>query len=146
MFGRLPVRLSCYLCRMKNIKFSLLFFLFMGIVFASCKKDEPEVINADDFTASTGAMLRDGNVLGTINASTNKGTLTYTLASQSIAGAITVNASTGQIVVADSDNFYEVYCRLNSVKTFTAEVFISNGSISKTIKVTIELKMEDCKG
>lgn len=71
-------------------------------------------------------------VLGTITASTNRGTLSYSLSSQSVAGAMAINTSTGQLTVANASVFdFEVN------PTITGVVSVANGSETATANVTI---------
>lgn len=134
---------------MKNISFSFLLFLCLGIMLTSCKKDEAEpeaiVINADNFSAALPGNTQNGTVVGTVSATTNGGTLTYTWASQGIAGALTINATTGQITVASASDIYRFYCNTNPRPTsFTSTITISNGSTTKTITLTVNLSSLLC--
>lgn len=70
--------------------------------------------------------------LGNISATTNRGTLTYTLSSQTPAGAMTLNASTGQLFVANAAAFdFEVNPSITGVVT------VANGEETATANITI---------
>jgi hypothetical protein len=131
---------------MKKLLFSLSLLLFVSLVFTSCKKDEPIAITIDatDYVVSvsytTYGTWVNGSLIGTITASTNSGNLNYTLVSQNIAEAIAVNASTGQITVANR-NAFNTACVVggNGDVQSTAVVKITNGSVTRDINITITL-------
>lgn len=121
-------------------KYYFLFLLIFAFsVFQSCKDDEettnPEItITASDFTASIEENPSKGQSLGTIDATTNHGTLTFELTSESPAGAFDLDESSGELSVADETLFdYEINPEL------TAVITVSNEDISETINVTISL-------
>lgn len=126
---------------MKNLSFSFLLFLCLGITLVSCKKNEaePSVINADDFSAALPSNMANGTVVGTVSATTNGGTLTYSLASQGITGALAINATTGQITVASASAIYAFVCVPNRPASFTVTITINNGTTTKNITLTIAL-------
>ncbi len=55
-------------------------------------------VNVSNFTTT----ITNGQLLGTIEASTNDGTLIFSLSAESPVGAFSINASTGKISVLDS--------------------------------------------
>jgi hypothetical protein len=133
---------------MKKLLSLLSLLLFVSLVFTSCKKDEPVTIDATDFVgAFTYPTVRDwanGSVIGNVSASTNNGTLNYTLVSQNIAGIIAINATTGQITVANKSAFntWATICVPNSPTydgRITAVARLTNGSVTRDINVTINL-------
>ena len=83
-----------------------IFSLFIsGLVFIiSCsKKDEvkPIIITASDFSASIDENPTNGQVIGKVQASaSDNSALTYTLSSQNVSGAISIDGNTGEIRVA----------------------------------------------
>jgi hypothetical protein len=131
---------------MKKLLSLLSLLLFVGLVFTSCKKDEPVTIDATDFVgtfpyATVGTWI-NGSAIGTVSATTNNGTLNYTLVSQNITGIIAINATTGQITVADKNMFFtEAICVGGSSLDgrITAVVRLTNGSVTRDINVTINL-------
>ena len=97
---------------------------------------EPLVITvtASNFNTNFNENPTDGESVGTIQAITNSGSVRFSIVSQSDSGAISVNATTGQISVADASLFdYE------SRMVITAVVRVSSGSVSEDITVTINL-------
>ena len=121
--------------------FSLL--LFVGLVFTSCKKDEPTVINATDFVGTfeytVYSKWANGSTIGTVDATTNKGNMNYTLVSQNITGAIAINATTGQITLADKSALNKSSICKGKDGRLTSVVKITNGSVTRDINVTITL-------
>lgn len=132
---------------MKNISFSFLLFLFVGITLVSCKKEEatePSVITASDFSVTLPQNTQNNTVAGTVTATTNSGTLAYSIASQEIGGVLAINATTGQITVANAFEIYKFVCVSNRPASFKITITISNGTINKTITLTVNLNLLNC--
>lgn len=91
-------------------------------------------VSADDLTVSVDENPEQGALLGTISASTNNGTIRYTLVSQSNSGALAVNETTGAITVANPESF-----DFEANTTLTAVVRVAVGSTSQEVTVTINL-------
>lgn len=122
---------------MKNAK-QLFAMLFLSLTVISCSKDdspEPEpVVTISDFTATIDENSKNGTSLGTLNASTDKGNITFNITSQTPSGAIAVDANTGEITIADETAFdYETNTEI------TAKINAVNGSATKTANVTITI-------
>lgn len=100
-----------------------------------CKKnDDPATLDTSDFTLSLYENPTNGQSLGHLDATTNQGSITFTSISQTPAGAFTIDPTTGEILVLAASLFdFET----NPVLTATVEA--SNGSISKTIILTVTL-------
>jgi hypothetical protein len=121
---------------MKNLIYPLV--LFSGVLFvtASCSEDEtePVEITAEDFSVTIDENPQDGAVIGTVSASVNTGTLSYSLSNQNPGGAMTINSSTGELSVLNSGAFdFET----NPVVSATATV--SGGQASEEVSITINL-------
>ena len=72
--------------------------------------------------------------LGNISATTNRGTLTYSLSSQTPEGAMTINTSTGQLLVANAAAFdFEVNPSITGVVT------VANGEETATANITVTI-------
>jgi hypothetical protein len=72
--------------------------------------------------------------LGNISATTNRGTLTYSISSQTPEGAMTLNTSTGQLFVANAGAFdFEVNPSITGVVT------VANGEEIATANITITI-------
>ncbi|GCC52588.1 hypothetical protein SanaruYs_28250 [Chryseotalea sanaruensis] len=92
----------------------------------------PITVSATDFTTSITENPGANAILGTVQATTNRGALVYSLTSQSVSGAFAINSSNGQLTVADESAFdYEVNTSL------TATISVANGTETATANVTI---------
>lgn len=92
------------------------------------------VITASNLSVTIPENPENGTVLGNIQASVNKGTIQFSIISQSVTGALDVNISTGEVIVADSSVFV-----FETVQSLTANVRIISGNVTKEITVTINL-------
>ena len=72
--------------------------------------------------------------LGTVDASTNQGSLTYSIAEQSVDNAIAVNPSTGELTILNESLF-----DFETNPTITGIVKVENGDISDTADIIINL-------
>ena len=100
-----------------------------------CSKDDDvnyEITTAD-FVESIDENPTNGDVLGTVEA-TGNGTLSYSITSQNPTGALALNATTGELTVADAALF-----DFETNPTITANVSVSNSENTETILVTINL-------
>lgn len=132
---------------MKHVQFILASALLISsMFFISCGDDEGggsdttppapgPIITAVDFETLVDENLTTGTSLGNSIASTDDGSsLTYSIQSQSVASAIGINASTGELLVNDASAFnYEQNTSL------TAVVKSVSGSSSETSNVTIKM-------
>ncbi|WKN43119.1 cadherin repeat domain-containing protein [Tunicatimonas pelagia] len=96
------------------------------------------VLTADDFTASIDENSASGTSIGTVSTSiSNNNALSYRLTSESVVGALAIDASTGELTVADVAAFdYEV----NTTITGTYEVSdLVTGVAPVSANITINL-------
>ncbi|MCA3068204.1 MAG: IPT/TIG domain-containing protein [Cytophagales bacterium] len=94
----------------------------------------PITVSASAFTATIAENLSPGAVIGTVSASTNRGSLSYSLVSQSPAGAMAINSSTGQLTVALAGVYdFEL------TPTVTGVVSVANGNETATANVTLTI-------
>lgn len=120
---------------MKNAN-QLFAILFLSLIVISCSKDDsPEpVVTISDFTTTIDENSENGTSLGTLSASTDKGNITFNIASQTPSGAIAIDANTGEITIADETAFdYETNTEIN------AKINAVNGNVTKTANVTISI-------
>ncbi|WP_420398933.1 Kelch repeat-containing protein [Flagellimonas sp.] len=120
------------LCRLHFVLWS--FLLFNSCSSSDETPQENIVINVSDVNIQVEENQENGQVLGSINGSTNQGSLTYSLISVSPAGAISINSSNGDISVANSD-FFE----FDTTQGITAIVEVKNGTEKKEVTITIDL-------
>lgn len=120
----------------------LISHLVVGLTIASmfqlisCSNtEEPITIVASDFAVTIPENPVNGFVLGTIQATTNKGALAFALTpSETLPGALAINATTGQLTVGSATSF-----DFEARQTVTGSVVITNGSVTKTVQVTVTL-------
>ncbi|MFT6922104.1 MAG: hypothetical protein ACJA1C_001106 [Crocinitomicaceae bacterium] len=102
------------------------------LVFSSCNKDKN--VYADDLSVTMDENPSSGEVVGTVVATTEKSYITYTLASQSPAGALIIDPVSGELTVDDASLFnFEI----NPIITATVEA--DNGKNADVSAVTITL-------
>ncbi len=94
----------------------------------------PDAVNAMDETVSIDENPTAQDIVTTVSATNDAGTLTYTIDSQTPNGAFLLNGSTGALTVEDASLFdFEVNPTLTV--TFTA----SNGTVSDQGTITVNL-------
>lgn len=124
---------------MKNLTLWLT-FVVLGMAMA-CSDDEPAPeaieITAQDFVTSISENPDAGQVLGSITASTNRGTISYVLSAQSSAGAMALS-NTGELTVADPGPF-----DFETNQTITATVTLTNEDVNEQVAVTINITDEN---
>lgn len=117
--GEVDVKVRVKTLESANVKFTVL---------------EPTNLTVGNFTTSIAENPAANATLGTISAVTNRGTLSYSISSQSVSGALAINTSSGQLSVLNPDVFdYEVN------PSITAVVSVTNGILTKTANVTINI-------
>lgn len=122
------------------LNFILILFLW------SCSKNDTEstpdqpqsqevIINAENFNTTIDENPIQGEVLGSVSATVNIGSVTYLILSQSVAGALNVNSVTGEITVANTALFdFELQTTLTAVVQITG-----GGGVTSQITVTVNL-------
>ncbi|MEX0363048.1 MAG: hypothetical protein AB3N10_18885, partial [Allomuricauda sp.] len=91
---------------MKLYRVHLVLWSFLLLNSCSSSDETPLesiVINVEDVNIQVEENPENGQVLGSINGTTNQGSLIYSLISVNPAGAIGVNSSNGDILVANPD-------------------------------------------
>jgi len=114
----------------------------LAITFAQCGKDDGEggnttpdiTVSTSDFSTSIAENSSAGTVLGTIAGSTNSGSVTFTLKTESVAGAFSVNGTSGQLTIADAS----VYDFETNV-SITGTVEVANGTVTQTSNITVTI-------
>jgi len=124
---------------MTKIYFLVLSLLGL-LLFQACTNSTDEDPNpaenfvANDFRAFVNEGVMSGEVIGTIDATSQSGTLSFAVTSQNPQDAIQVNASTGEITVDNASVF--VFANNPQI---TANAEVSNGTETKTISITINI-------
>ncbi|MCT8339722.1 cadherin repeat domain-containing protein [Flavobacteriaceae bacterium TK19130] len=114
----------------------ILYFVFITLIL-SCSSDEDTInieINAEDFEITINEGVENQEILGTLGASTNQGSVTFGLLEQNPENAFSIDENTGELRVENSGLFnYEVY------PTITGVAEVSNGGESETLNIQINL-------
>lgn len=120
---------------MNKIK-STLFALIVIIGLASCKKEAPiqTKVNLENQTFTVNENSPVNSLIGKVIASSNTGKVTYSIKSQSVDGAIRIDANTGELKIADASAFdYEVNTKI------TVNVSVANGDVRKESTMTVNI-------
>ncbi|MEW7291197.1 cadherin repeat domain-containing protein [Aquimarina sp. 2304DJ70-9] len=115
---------------------------FILIIFFSCSSDDGNNINSlmsinvstEDFTISINENPSENQVLGTVKGVTNQGTITFSIVSQSPNNSFSINQSTGELTVLNTENY-----DFENNSSIIGEVKVANGEIFKTSTITINL-------
>ncbi|MDR6301066.1 cadherin repeat domain-containing protein [Mesonia maritima] len=124
---------------MKKIKILCLAFL---VAFISCTESDDTsdpvsnsiTVNVSDFSTTINENPAPNTTLGTLTATTNQGSLTFTVTSQTPANAIEINSSTGEITVLDETLFdFETNPVISGI------IKVENSGVSDNANFTITL-------
>jgi len=119
---------------MKNaIKFANLLLLILLLTTFSCSKDdEVKVTILQDLEVTIDENPADGQVIGTVQDD-GSGTLTFSITSQTPAGALSIGSGTGELTVADASLFdFET----NPVITATVSAEGAENTATVTVNLT----------
>lgn len=115
----------------------LLFFF----VISSCGKDDEasELLETITIQAANFSVIIEDNpeneqVLGIMEGSTNEGTVSFSISSQTPTGAFVIDSSTGELIVANAELFDN---EINPI--ISGIVKVSNGDVFETASVVIAL-------
>lgn len=128
-----------------NKGFSLL-VLLSALHLISCSNDDdtPIAVQTDlkvyDFSKALDENPISGFEIGTLLASTNQGSLSFSLIEQEPEGAMALNAKSGILSVNDSNLF-----DFKNHPVITGIAKVTNGEVSKNINITISLNEIDKK-
>lgn len=118
---------------------NILIFFCLLILFSACTKgDESEeietTISTNDLTVRVDENPSINLNLGTVQATTNVGTLSFSILEQNPIGAVQINPSSGQLIVANAELFdFETNPRIS------AKIKVENGDVFKVSNLTINL-------
>ena len=111
--------------------------LFILLLFLACSENDETIeitVLISDFETTIDENPSAGISLGTIEASTNQGSLTYSIIEQSPSNAFAINSSTGELTVSNETLF-----DFETNSTITGTVKAENGDVSETANITINL-------
>ncbi len=129
---------------MKNrFKISHLWLLTLLIAIVSCNNDDDGTIeiNVEDLTVTIDENPTNGETIGTIETSGN-GTPSFSISAQNPTGALSIEASTGELTVADASVF-----DFETNPIITATVAVAGATDDANVTVTLnnlpELGVQD---
>ena len=92
------------------------------------------MVSTNDFSVTIAENPMNGQVLGTVSATTDNGTLSYAIGSSTPAGVFAIDAASGELSVADASLF-----DFETNPTITGVVEVSVGSVMQNANITITL-------
>lgn len=119
---------------------SKIFFALILLTALSCSKDDDgndEVIitvSTTDFNVTIDENPLSGQTLGTVQGTTNSGSVSFSVVSQTPNSAFAVDATTGELTV-DNEMLYD----FETNPTLTGVVKVANGNVSENSAITITL-------
>ena len=119
----------------KQFKLSNLLIIAVLLTTFGCSNDDnsPQMLTLQDLQVTIDENPTNGAVLGTVQSNSNV-SLTFSIESQTPAGALNINESTGALTVADATLFnYETN------PTITANITVSSSGEMQTAIATINL-------
>lgn len=112
----------------------IIILALFSLIFSACEDDDGIMVNTTDFSMAIGENPNPGQILGSIAATTNKGSVVFSLSSQNPDGALLINGITGELLVLDHCLFdFEI----NPV--ITGIVLVINQDVTASSNVTITL-------
>ncbi len=120
-----------------RIFFYSLIALFILVGCSSSNSEDQEVktvIESRDVVLQIEEHPLKDTVIGNVKATTNNGTLIYTLLTVNPQGAIRIDSNNGDILVVEASLF-----EYDENPTITANVRLTNGEIDKDVEITIDL-------
>ena len=118
-------------------RFKILLLLVLTLAFScSDSDDEPIAITVavSNFTKTIDENPEANTVLGVVDATTNRGNLTFSISQQVPANAMQINSTTGELMVSNSELFnFEIN------PTITGTVKVENEDVSETADIIITL-------
>ncbi|MBL0744716.1 cadherin repeat domain-containing protein [Chryseolinea lacunae] len=118
--------------------FAFLCIFGFVVVAMGCRDDDPApapVVDVADFEVAIDELPESGTVLGTLDATTDKGTLAFQLLSESVIGSFAVNATTGSLTVLDGTKF-----DFSKNTAITAVVVVKNDNVESKINVKVNIQ------
>lgn len=126
---------------MKSHFYSTLFWacsLMIMIGMVGCDDEDPILLTASGISITIDENPTSGQVLGSVIGTTNRGNIVFSLSNQSPTGAMAIDASSGQLTVADVDAF-----DFESNATVTATGNVTVDGVTESAIITISLNDVD---
>ena len=124
---------------MKKLIFTLITAVLL--VTTACEDDSltPTIITADDLNTSIDENPANGVVIANYSATVNQSSITYAIVSQSVSGAVAIDANTGTLSVSEASAFdHETNASISGVIRIT-----SADAIEKEVNFTITVNDVD---
>ena len=124
----------------RSIYLSRLLLVFAILNFSSCSKDSDDpiaetiTVSTSDFSVTMDENPTKGQIIGTVSGSTNQGTVSFSITEQNPSGAFSIDATSGELKVADESLF-----DFETNPIITGTVKVANGAVFKNAAVTIAL-------
>ena len=122
---------------MKQLFNSTYFIIFIGLgLLTACGEDGPDPIQitVSNFTKEMPENPNNGDIIGTLTSSVNRGEIVYQITSQEPSNAIEVDANTGQLTVKNKSQFnYERKTTITASFSATVESITETGTITITL-------------
>ncbi|MBJ2174427.1 cadherin repeat domain-containing protein [Aureibaculum sp. A20] len=122
---------------MKKLKVGVLLTVF-SLTIMSCSSDDPDSLTTANITKSIDENAADGTIVATVSGTSNAGAVSFSILNQTPAGAMTINATTGELTVADATIF-----DFETNPQITAEVQVATESLIENSSVIINLNNID---
>jgi len=124
---------------MKKLRILTIYLLIVSFTFSSCSSDDNVSFTpmASDLTVTTDENPDSGTILGTITTNLT-GNLSYTISSQPVNNALSINGTTGEVSVGDRSKF-----DFETNPQVTASVTVTNGTLEAISEVSVSLNNID---
>lgn len=128
---------------MNKIKFfkTGLLFAVLSVLLVNCSKDDSPIetiITTADITKSIDENSAQGTVVGTVTGTSNTGTVAFSITTQTPNGALAINATTGELTIADATIFdFETNPKI------TAIIRVTDGEVTNNSNITVNLTDKD---
>ncbi|SRX55591.1 cadherin repeat domain-containing protein [Aequorivita sp. CIP111184] len=115
-------------------------FVFTVILLNSCSKDSNDPspsetsVTTSDFSKTMDENPTNGQSIGTVQGSTNEGAVTFSITEQNPSGAFTIDASSGELKVAD-----EMLFDFETNPIITGTIKVANRAVAENASIVINL-------
>ena len=124
-----------------NILKKGILLIFTSILIVSCSSDEDAnetIVTVSNLTKNIDENSLQGSIIGMVNGSSNTGTVNFSIVNQIPNGALAINATTGELTIADETVF-----DFETNPSITASVRVSAGETTNNATVTVNLNDKD---
>jgi hypothetical protein len=119
-------------------KLILLFTVFIGVTTLSCSSDNNDefiiTVNTSDAVFAIDENPTNNQEIGTVQGTTNQGSVIFSIVDQSPNNAFAINATNGKLTVLDETLF-----DFETTTIITGIIKVANGEISSNANITINI-------